>query len=84
MLEENCVQEGRCEASKGKKERKTRGVKTLSERPLTSAYVYLSGHRVRAHPVSSAAIKLPFPTPNVEKLFNCQDIYRRHARVSDT
>ena len=49
---------------KGKKERKPRGVKTFSElvRPLTSAYVYLSGHRARAHPASSAAIKPPFPT----------------------
>jgi len=63
-LEESCVQEGRCEASKGGKERKTRGVKTFSELapPMTSAYVYLSGHTVRAHPASSAAIKLPFPT----------------------
>jgi len=45
------------------KERKTKGVKTFSElaRPLTGAYVYLCGHRVRAHPASSAAIKLPFP-----------------------
>ena len=51
-------------SSRGEKERRTRGVKKISElaRPLTSAYVYLSGHRVRAHPASSAAIKLPFPT----------------------
>jgi len=56
------VQEGRCVASKGKKERKTRGAKTFSELagPLTSAYGCLSGHRERAHPASSAAIKLPF------------------------
>jgi len=43
-----------------------RKVKTFLEfaRPLTtsSAYVFLCGHRVRAHPASSAAIKPPFPT----------------------
>jgi len=46
------------------KEGKTRGEKTFSElaRPLTGACVYLSGHRVRAHPASTVAIKLPFPT----------------------
>jgi len=51
-------------SSRGEKERRTRGVNFFSElaRPLTSAYVCLSGHRVRAHPASSAAIKLPFPT----------------------
>ena len=59
------MQEGRCVASKGKKERKTRGgAKTFSELagPLTRAYGCPSGHRERAHPASSAAIKLPFPT----------------------
>jgi len=37
------------------------GVKKNSEleRPPTSGYVCLSGHRVRAHPASSTAIKLP-------------------------
>ena len=57
--------EGKKERRKeGKKERRTRGVKTFSElaRPLTGAYVCLSRHRVQAHPASSAAIKLPFPT----------------------
>jgi len=46
------------------KEGKTSGVKTFSElaRPLTSGYVFLCGHRARARPASSAAIKLPFPT----------------------
>lgn len=49
--------------SKGWKERKTRGVKAfLVARLLTSAYVYLSSHRVREHPASSAAIKLLFLT----------------------
>jgi len=43
---------------------KIRRARTFSEfvHPLTSAYVYLSGNRVRANPSSSAAIKLPFPT----------------------
>jgi len=63
-LEASCVQEGRCEGRKGVKERKTSGLKPFSElaRPLTSAYVWLCGRRVRAHPASSAAIKLPSPT----------------------
>ena len=30
---------------------------------MTSAYVYPCGHRMRAHPASSGAIKQPFPTP---------------------
>ena len=49
---------------KVRRKEKTRGVKTFSEpaRPRTSAYVCLGRHRVRAHPASSAAIKLPFPT----------------------
>ena len=57
--------EGRCEERKGVKERKTRWLKTFLElaRPLTnSACMCLSGHRGRAHPASSAAIKRPFPT----------------------
>ena len=39
-------------------------MKTFLElaRPLTSANVCLSGHRARAHPASSAPIKLLFPT----------------------
>jgi len=51
---------------RGKVRRKEKqvGVKTFSELacPLTSLYVCLCGHRVRAHPASSAAIKPPFPT----------------------
>jgi len=44
------------------KEGETSGVKTFWElaRPLTSAYVCLCGHRVRAHPASSAAINCDF------------------------
>ena len=54
------------ERCRGKKN-KWSGVKTFSElaRLLTSAYVCLCGHRVQAHPASSAAIKLRFPTPGV-------------------
>ena len=49
---------------KGVKERKTCGVKKISvlARPLTSAYICLYDHKVRAYPASSAAIKLPVPT----------------------
>jgi len=56
------VQEGRCVARKGEKERKTSGVKTLSElaRPLASAYVCPCGHRERAHPAPSAAVNCYF------------------------
>jgi len=51
-----------CVSRKGMKERKTSGVKTFRElaRPLASAYVCLCGHRVRAHPASSAAINCYF------------------------
>jgi len=65
-----CVQEERCEERKGEKERKTSGVKTFSELacPLTSACVCLCGRGVRAHPASSVAIKLPFPTLFVEMM----------------
>jgi len=61
-LEESCVQEGRCVARKGEKERKTSGVKTFSElaHPLASAYVCPCGHRERAHPAPSAAINCYF------------------------
>ena len=54
--------------AKERRKEKQGGVKTFSELacPLTSAYVCLCGHGVRAHPASSAAIKLPFPTPRSE------------------
>jgi len=54
--------EERCVVRKGKKERKTSGVKAFSElaRPLASAYVCPCGHRERAHPTPSAAINCYF------------------------
>jgi len=45
----------------GKKNKWGENISELA-RPLTSAYVFPRGHRVRAHSASSAAIKLPFPT----------------------
>jgi len=69
-LEESCVQEGMCEARKGSKVRKTKGVKTFSElaRRLTSSYVFLRGQRVWAHPAPSKAIKLPSSTKGLGTL----------------